>query len=103
MPDGSRHVVPAGGDDYVLAAARRQGLELPSLCEQGWDIACAAKLLEGELDHSEARRYYREDEEAGFALICVAKPRSNVRLLTHQTAAMRRHRDQHRLPAPRGT
>jgi ferredoxin len=60
-------------------------------------------VLEGVLDHSEARRYYREDEEAGFALICIARPLSNVRLLTHQTAAMRRHRDRHGLPAPRGT
>ncbi len=93
----------AGGDEYVLEAARRAGLVLPSLCEQGWDIACAAKVVEGTLDHSHARRYYRADEKAGFALLCVARPRSDVRLVTHQTAAMRAHRDRHGLPAPRGT
>ncbi len=89
--------------EHVLDAARRAGLELPSLCEQGWDIACAAKVLEGTLDHSDARRYYPEDERAGFALICTAKPLTNLRLRTHQTAAMRAHRDRYGLPAPRGT
>lgn len=92
-----------GEDDHVLAAARRAELELPSLCEQGWDMACAVRVLEGKLDHSDARRYYAEDERAGFALICTAKPRSDLRLRTHQTVAMRRHRDALGLPAPRGT
>ncbi len=96
-------MVRAGAEEYVLDAARRVGLGLPSLCEQGWDIACAAKVIEGKLDHSDARRYYPEDEAAGFALICVAKPLSDLRLRTHQTAAMRGHRDMHGLPAPLGT
>lgn len=93
----------ASGEEYVLDAARRAGLKLPSLCEQGWDIACAARVLEGELDHSDAQRYYPEDRAAGFALICVAKPRSDVRLRTHQTEAMRAHRNAHGLPVTRGT
>lgn len=90
-------------DEHVLAAARRAGLTLPSLCEQGWDLACATRVLEGTLDHADSRRYYPEDERAGFALICTAKPRSDLRLRTHQTSAMRSHRDAHGLPAPRGT
>jgi ferredoxin len=92
-----------GGDEHVLDAARRAGLTLPSLCEQGWDLACAVRVLEGKLDHSDARRYYPLDERAGFALICTAKPRTDLRLQTHQTAAMRAHRDRLGLPAPRGT
>jgi ferredoxin len=103
LPDGSVRAVTCGAEEYILDAARRAGLRLPSLCEQGWDIACAAKVLEGKLDHSDARRYYQEDEDRGFALICVAKPLSDVKLQTHQSAAMRVHRDRHRLPTPRGT
>jgi len=95
--------VAVGEDEHILAAARRAGLVLPSLCEQGWALACAVRVLEGEWDNGDARRYYREDEGAGFALICTAKPRSDLRLRTHQTAAMRRSRDAHGLPAPRGT
>ena len=103
FPDGEEAEVAVGEDEHVLAAARRAGLVLPSLCEQGWDLACAVKVLEGRLDHSDARRYYRQDEEDRFALICTAKPLSDLRLRTHQTAAMRRSRDRHGLPAPRGT
>ena len=103
LPDGSTHSVRVGAEEHILDAARRAGLRLPSLCEQGWDMACAVKVIAGKLDHSDARRYYAEDEAAGFALICTAKPLSDLRLRTHQTTAMRAHRDRHGLPTPRGT
>jgi ferredoxin len=102
-PDGGVCEVAVDEDEYILAAARRAGLELPSLCEQGWDLACAVKVLAGEFDNSDARRYYEQDREGGFALICTAKPCSDLRLRTHQTEAMREHRDAYGLPAPKGT
>jgi ferredoxin len=103
FPNGDTENVVVGEDEHVLAAARRAGLILPSLCEQGWDLACAVRVLEGRWDNGDARRYYPEDQEAGFALICTAKPLSDLRVRTHQTEAMRRERDAHGLPAPRGT
>ena len=103
LPDGTIRTLDVGEDEYVLEAARQAGLELPSLCEQGWDIACAARVLEGVLDHSDALRYFEADRDAGFALICRARPRSDLRLRTHQSAAMRANRDRHGLPAPRAT
>jgi ferredoxin len=103
LPSGATEQLAVGGEEHVLAAARRAGLVLPSLCEQGWDLACAVRVLEGKWDNTDARRYYPEDERAGFALICTAKPLSDLRLRTHQTAAMRAERDAHGLPAPRGT
>jgi len=51
---------------------RRAGLELPSACEQGWDLACAVSVVEGRVDQTDARRYYPQDEQAGFALIFTA-------------------------------
>lgn len=103
LPDGTVRSLEVGAEEYILGAAHRAGLDLPSLCEQGWDLACAVKVLAGTLDHSDARRYYEQDHEAGFALICTGKPCSDLRLRTHQTEAMREHRDAHNLPAPRGT
>lgn len=103
LPGGATRTVPVGRDEYVLAAARRHGLSLPSLCEQGWDLACAVLVLSGELDHADARRYFEQDRLAGFALICRARPRADLRLRTHQTEAMRAERHRHGLPAPRGT
>lgn len=102
LPDGSTRTVRCGAEEHVLDAARRHGLDLPSACEQGWDLACACRVLAGAVDNADARRYYPADAEAGFALICTAKPRSDLRLRTHQSDAMREHRLARGLAAPRG-
>lgn len=80
----------------------RAGYSSPYRCRQGFDLACASKLIEGEVDMSAARRYYDEDYEAGFILICTAKPLSDLVIETHAKKEMRAHRDKHGLPAPRG-
>ena len=102
LPDGSTQTVRCSAEEHVLDAARRHGLQLPSACEQGWDLACAVRVLAGRVDNSDARRYYPQDEQAAFALICTAKPLTDLRLRTHQSNAMRAHRLEQRLPAPRG-
>lgn len=102
LPGGSTRIVRCGAEEHILEAARRHGLQLPSACEQGWDLACAARVLAGRLDHTDARRYYPQDEQAGYALICTARPLSDLRLQTHQRDAMRQHRLTHGLPTPRG-
>jgi hypothetical protein len=54
------------------------------------------------LDESEALRVFPEDHEAGFALICSAYPRSDLKLLTHQNEDLRAFRLAHNRPAPKG-
>lgn len=85
-------------DEYVLAAARNEGLWLPADCQQGWCTTCAAELLEGEVDQSNAKRYYEVDEEKGMILTCVAKPRSDLRIRSHQEREMLEHRAEHDKP-----
>src|SRR5947209_8132163 len=102
MPEGRQIQTRAEEDEYLFDAAAAAGLELPHMCLQGWCTNCAARLLEGTVDQSEARRIYPEDEAAGFVLLCSAFARSDVRVLTHQKEAMRDHRREHGLPAPRG-
>jgi ferredoxin len=94
--------VRVGAEEHILDGARRAGLDLPSACEMGWDIACACRVLEGDWDNADARRYFALDRDAGFILICTAKPRSDMRIATHQRDAMREHRLRHLLPSPRG-
>jgi hypothetical protein len=48
-----------------------------------------ASSCPGAFDQSAARRYFPQDREAGFILLCPACPRSALRLLTHQAAVMR--------------
>ena len=54
----------------------------------------------GAVDQSAARRYYGEDREAGFVLLCTARARSDLVLVTGQADAMRAHRAALGLPAP---
>ncbi len=92
----------AADDQYLLDAASAAGLELPFMCLQGWCTTCAGRILEGQVDQSEARRFYPQDAAAGFVLLCSAYPRSPLRILTHQKEQMRAHRRALGLPAPRG-
>lgn len=85
---GERHTFDVAADESILTVARREGLWLPADCQQGWCITCAAKLVEGEVDHGAAKRYYEEDVEGGFILPCVAKPRSDVTIRAAQYDAM---------------
>lgn len=102
LPDGAEHVVPARDDEDVLDAGLAAGLELPYSCLQGWCLTCAARLVRGEVDQTDSRRYYGEDRQAGFVLPCTARPRSDLVLITHARDAMRQARERHGLPFPRG-
>ena len=90
--------VEVGEDEYVLAAARSQGVWLPAFCQQGWCTTCAARIEEGEVDQSDAKRYYDVDEKEGFILSCVAEPESDLRIVACQHEEMLDHRDAHDLP-----
>jgi ferredoxin len=89
---------PVEASTSILGVARSRGLWLPADCQVGWCTTCAARLLSGDVDHERARRYYPEDEAAGFVLTCVARPSSDVVLRSHQQDAMLAHRAEHDLP-----
>jgi ferredoxin len=101
LPSGPVEIA-VSEDEFILAATRKEDIELPSLCEQGWCIACACWVLAGEVDQSASLRFYPQDRTAGFALICTGRPRSDLVLKPGAIEAMRAHRDRHRLPVPRG-
>ena len=102
LPGGEEVSFPCDGGTFVLHAALERGVDLPYLCLQGWCVTCAGRLLEGEVDQSASRRFYPEDRAAGFCLPCTARPRSDLKVLTHQKEAMRQHRLALGLPVPRG-
>jgi len=100
-PDGTVPI-DCGADEYVWNAASTNGIALPAICHQGQCLTCAARLLAGDVDQSDAMQYFPEDRTAGFVLLCRARPLSDLRILTHQQWEMRRHRREHGLPAPYG-
>jgi ferredoxin len=98
-PEGPRSI-DCDADEYILNAAAAQGIDLPVICRQGRCLTCAARLIEGRVEHDHPDSYFPEDEAAGFVLLCRAMPRSEVHMLTHQEWEMRAHRLAHGLPAP---
>ncbi|WP_263365738.1 2Fe-2S iron-sulfur cluster-binding protein [Edaphobacter bradus] len=99
MPE-ERRSIDCGASEYILNAAADHGINLPVICRQGRCLTCAARLLEGIVEHDHPDSYFAEDQTAGFILTCLAMPRRELRILTHQEWEMRAHRLAHNLPAP---
>lgn len=87
-------------DEVIWDAAARHEISLPAICHQGWCLTCAARLLSGAVDQSLSRGYFPRDKEEGYTLPCTARPRSDVRLRTHQQNLMREYRRKAYLPVP---
>ncbi len=94
-PDGA-WTFPARADEYLLYAMIDAGIVSPFICEQGWCLACAAKLAMGEVDTTDALTRYPEDATAGFVLLCSAKPLSDL-VLEQDVNQTRREMTQHRI------
>ena len=103
LPNNEERVISVSGDEFILAAAYREGIDLPSMCLQGWCVTCAGRVEgEGAWDQSASLRYYDADRQAGFILLCTAQPRSDLVIRTHQRVALRDYRTERGLPVPRG-
>ncbi|MGA2000850.1 MAG: 2Fe-2S iron-sulfur cluster-binding protein [Terriglobales bacterium] len=90
-----------GEGQHIWDAAAEAGIKLPAICHQGRCLTCAGRLKgPGEVDQSDSNSYFPADREAGFVLLCTGKPRSDLRIVTHQADAMRKHRRELKLPAP---
>lgn len=101
LPQGEERSLPVGRDQHIWDAAFAAGITLPALCHQGYCLTCAGRLENGgEVEQSDSLVYFPEDRQAGFVLLCTGKPRSPLRIRTHQQKEMRRFRKQKKLPAP---
>jgi ferredoxin len=75
-------------DQTVLAAAEAAGVPLPSSCTAGVCTTCAAVLRSGTVHQPDAMGVNPELREQGYALLCVASPRSDLDVLAGQEDAL---------------
>jgi ferredoxin len=86
--NGTSHSFSARADQTVLAAAEAAGVALPSSCCSGVCTTCAALIQEGTVHQPDAMGVKAELQEQGYALLCVAFPRSDLKLVAGQEDAL---------------
>ena len=79
---GASHLLSAPPDQTILAAAQAAGLDLPFSCGAGVCTTCAALILEGQVDQADGMGVSPALQAEGYALLCVAYPRSNLKIET---------------------
>jgi ferredoxin len=85
---GKTYKIQVAEDQNILEAALAAGVELPSSCTAGVCTTCAALLTEGKLEQGDAMGVSKELQQEGYALLCVAYPRSDLKLESEKEDAI---------------
>ncbi len=81
---GQTHTIQVPEDQTILEGAQAAGLDLPSSCTAGICTTCAAQVLAGTLEQPDAMGVSPELREQGYSLLCVAYPRSDLKIETEK-------------------
>lgn len=77
---GKTETIQVSESQSILQAATDAGVDLPYSCSAGVCTTCAAQILSGEVEQSEGMGVSPELQAEGYALLCVAYPRSDIKL-----------------------
>ena len=68
----------------ILEAAEEAGLDLPYQCRMGvCGVCCCKRVDEGEVDQVEGMFLSGSEEDEGFALTCIGRPLSDLKIKTN--------------------
>jgi ferredoxin len=81
---GSIQTLAVDENQTILAAAQAAGIDLPYSCSAGVCTTCAALVKEGSVSQVDGMGVSQELQDRGFALLCVAYPRSDLKIETEQ-------------------
>lgn len=81
---GSLHHLTVPDNQTILSAAQAAGLDLPYSCSAGVCTTCAALIIEGSVDQTDGMGVSPDLQSKGYALLCVARPCSDVKLETEK-------------------
>lgn len=84
LHQGQTHTIEVPDDRTILEVANGLGLELPSSCTAGVCTTCAAQIIEGSVDQTDGMGVSQELQQQGYALLCVAFPRSDLKIETEK-------------------
>ena len=68
-------------DQDVISAAKINGIDLPNSCCSGVCTSCASIILKGSVEQEDAMGLNDDLKEKGFALLCVAYPKSDLHVV----------------------
>ena len=68
-------------DQDVISAAKMNGIDLPNSCCSGVCTSCASMIVEGSVEQEDAMGLNDDLMEKGFALLCVAYPKSDLNIV----------------------
>ncbi len=76
---GTGETMTVSDKETILDRAIEEGINQEYSCRVGMCLACSAKILDGEVVQPAARGLTDEEREE-YALTCMARPQSDVRL-----------------------
>ena len=81
-------------DQDVISAASTNGIDLPNSCCSGVCTSCASMILQGSVEQEDAMGLNDDLEEKGFALLCVAYPKSDLHVVIGEQVEDNLYNDQ---------
>ena len=86
---GETHTIQVAPSQNILDVANDAGIDLPFSCSAGVCTTCAAKITNGgSVEQSDGMGVNLDLQKEGFALLCVAYPRSDLKIETEQEDAV---------------
>ena len=81
-------------DQDVISAAKMNGIELPNSCCSGVCTSCASMILDGSVEQEDAMGLNDDLREKGYALLCVAYPKSDLHVVIGEQVEDNLYNDQ---------
>lgn len=84
LHQGKTHTLQVAENETVLSVADAASLDLPSSCHAGVCTTCAAQITQGSVDQTDGMGVSPDLQKQGYALLCVAYPRTDLKLETEK-------------------